>query len=542
MKNSSKIIHLFLFVIIFSSISVFSVAKTKVAMLYSELSEKNLTTNQTWVLEEITAWELFMMQSNIAYEVIYDNDIDFGIEDEFDILILPSVEIISQKQFDVLKGFLISGKSIICADSKLQFAENSIDDFSNLKNLFDLGKITSVPVHQQSFIHTVTSNHFNKLTANRDMVLQISNKNSCLVIDDNQIKYELAGYILSEDEFNFNKSSIIYGTISSGKFVWTGFGINDIIGGNEDINQFQEFILDVIGWMDLERDVYLDVEFNKGLKPAIFTVVLNNALESELIDVLNQNNFNPNLIVDPKQITSKEIIGKFNSESIILDLTTLAEIESDLKTFSQVISNFNAEFGVTICTIIIENSLVNKIDFTSFRDLGIKNILILSNENEDKIRFASDIFVSGFNRNRFYSYKNGNVRYVYVTPQNNCDINFEDELFANLSRIHPEELRFSNFNEISKWVKLKTNLFAQIKDYNENQIDVLITNKNLFDLENLEIYFNPGINLNSDRLRVFSNTEPIDYIYQRNIGLFKINLNQLNANSSKKISITIIDE
>ena len=527
---------------IFTSISVFSIAQTKIAMLYSELSEKNLTTNQTWVLEEITTWELFLMQSNIAYEVIYDDDIDFGLEHEFDILILPSVEIISTKQFDVLKGFLISGKSIICADSKLQFVENSFDDFSNLKNLFDLGKIATVPIDQQSFLHTISLNNFDNLTANRDMVVQISNKNSCLIIDENQNKYQLAGNLLSKDEFNLNQSSIIYGTKSSSKFVWTGFGMNDIIGGNEDINQFQEFLLGVIGWMDLEHDVYLNLEFNKGLKPSIFTLVLNNALESELIDVLNQNNFNPNLIVDPKLITSKEIISKFNSESIILDLASLTEIESDLKTLNQIISNFNDEFGVSICTIIIEDSLVNKIDFTSFKDLGIKNILILSTGNENKIRFVNDIFVLDFNRNRFYSYENNNVRYVYVTPQNNCDNNYEDELFAKLSRIHPDELNFSNFNEISKWVKLKTNLFAQINAYSENQIDVLITNKNLFNLENLEIYFNPGINLNSDRLRVYSNTEPIDYVYQRNIGLFKINLNQLNANSSKKISISIIDE
>ena len=36
------------------------------------------------------------MQNKIPYQVIYDEDLESGIANDFDILILPSVEIISK--------------------------------------------------------------------------------------------------------------------------------------------------------------------------------------------------------------------------------------------------------------------------------------------------------------------------------------------------------------------------------------------------------------------------------------------------------------
>lgn len=84
--------------------------------------------------------------------------------------------------------------------------------------------------------------------------------------------------------------------------------MNDVIGGSTDFKQYQNYLLDVIKWMDVESDVYLNLNFTNKLKPAVLTVELNNALEPELIDVLVQNNFSPNLIVNPKQEISKEIV------------------------------------------------------------------------------------------------------------------------------------------------------------------------------------------------------------------------------------------
>ena len=110
-------------------------AQQKIAILYSDLSEKIGDINSNKVIDVITVWELFLMQENIPYSVIYDDDLESGIEGEYEILILPSVNIISNEQFEQLNNFLSSGNSIICSGSKLLFQESSINEYQNLETL-----------------------------------------------------------------------------------------------------------------------------------------------------------------------------------------------------------------------------------------------------------------------------------------------------------------------------------------------------------------------------------------------------------------------
>ena len=91
----------------FFTISSLSTAQVKIAVLYSKLSEQHSPNNSQNIIEEITSWELFLMQNKIPYKVIYDDDLESGIEDEFDILILPSVELISKTEMEELKKFLL---------------------------------------------------------------------------------------------------------------------------------------------------------------------------------------------------------------------------------------------------------------------------------------------------------------------------------------------------------------------------------------------------------------------------------------------------
>jgi len=348
--------------------------------------------------------------------------------------------------------------------------------------------------------------------------------------------------LVSPLELNQTKTAVVYGRKSLGKFVWTGFGMNDVIGGSTDFKQYQNYLLDVIKWMDVESDVYLNLNFTNKLKPAVLTVELNNALEPELIDVLVQNNFSPNLIVNPKQEISKEIVKKFKDEAIILDLTLLQEADSDSKSLSKIINIFNQEFEVSVSNIILESTVAEKNDYELLKDYGIKNVFINSTELEIGNKFISNIYVTGFNQNKFYSGKNNIISFVNLKPQINCDNNFEDELFAKLSSIQSEKLKFSTINDVSNWIKQKSNLNVKITNNIENKMDILVTNNNNVDVTNIDIYFKTNFAAMSESLKILSNNKPVEYYFKPNIGLFKIELNKIEANSNLKISISIFDE
>ena len=170
-------------------------AQTKIAILYSGYTEKFTDNNSPKVIDQITIWELFLMEEKIPYVVIYDRDLESGISDDFDILILPSVNSISLEELKSMKEFLDEGKSILSVGSKLSLDENGVFNGSgNLNELFGI-KSEEYIGEQLSFFNHL---NFNPIFYNNnkfDGVLQISTKNLPMICDIQTLKNPLLGYM-----------------------------------------------------------------------------------------------------------------------------------------------------------------------------------------------------------------------------------------------------------------------------------------------------------------------------------------------------------
>ena len=306
-------------------------------------------------MDVITSWELFLMQERIPYSVIYDDDLESGIDEEYDILILPSINFISFVQMEVLQKFLVSGNSIISSGSKLIFQENIINEYLNLKTLLGLKNIETVSSESMSYFHSLLPNHLNHFNIDDELVLQISNKNQGLICDMIENKVAPAGYYLDKSSYDSSNSSIVYGSNGKGKFLFTGFDLNDVIGGKEDLAAFKKLVLNTISWMDKEPDTYIDVFYDSISSPLIVTLQYNNALESELIDVLQKNEMRPNLIVNSDLEVSKEILTKFAFDEIIFDLSGTANYTSN--SVIELIQSFNRDYGVNYLHFLSKNKL-----------------------------------------------------------------------------------------------------------------------------------------------------------------------------------------
>lgn len=533
-----KHFNIFLFLIFLCGILISNntiIAQPKIAILYSELTAKFDDSNSSKVIDAITAWELFLMQDKIPYAVIYDDDLESGIDDEFDILILPSVNFISNEQLEELQKFLASGKSIICSGSKLFFQENILDEYQNLETLFGLSNIKTMDSDNLSFSHSLTPNHLNQFSMYDDLIIQITNKNQVLFCEEVINNQSACGYILYDTVDNSNKSSIIFGTVEGGRFLWTGFDLGDVIGGNSDLLTFKQLVSDAIKWMDNQPDVYI-ANFNESLSsPVIVTLQYNNALDSELIDVLQKNNIRPNLIITPDQKVSKEMLDKFSTEEIILELSESNYLSSN--SANELIDNFNRDNEISLSSILVEKKFLENNNLSLISDAGINKILNKEQAPGLPKILHKKLLVIPYAATENIPSSNGVVNFLNYNPKINCDVNTENELFGKINQIKSQQYNFTSLTELEKWWNLRERITCEIKYTSENEIEIWLTNKNSIPLNDLSVFFNSVDKIDRKSLTISLNNSLLEHYFDSASGAIVIKLENINSNSVNKIKI-----
>ena len=511
------------------------IAQPKIALLYSELTEKINNSNSNKVIDTITAWELFLMQDKIPYAVIYDSELESGIVDKFDILILPSVNFISNEQMEELQNFLVSGKSIICSGSKLFFQKNILDEYINLETLFGLSDLKTMNSDILSFSHSLTSNHLNQFSMYDDLILQITNKNQVLFCEKVISNQSACGYILNENNFNSDKSSILFGRVGSGKYLWTGFDLSDVIGGNSDLDTFKNLILDAIIWMDNQPDVYISNFIENLSSPVIVTLQYNNALELELIDVLQKNNIRPNLIVTPVQKVSKEILNKFSSDEIILELAESTSFNDE--SVNGIIDKFNRDKETSISVILVDQKFLENRDLSLITDAGINKILYKEQAPGLPKILQKELLVIPYAISEDIPSSNNIVNFLNYYPQINCDINTEDELLGKINQIKSQQYNFITLNDLGKWWNLRERITCEIKYPSENETEIWLTNKNSIPINDLNVFFNSVKKFDRKSLTISLNNSLLEYYFDNTSGAIVIKLKNITSNSLNKIKI-----
>ena len=94
-----------MFLILVSTIFAQDLRNVKIGIVYSEKT-KQLIYPQNKDFYPIQNWELFFLNRKISYTVINDEQLDDNDFDFLDLLILPSVEVLSENAKENLKIFL----------------------------------------------------------------------------------------------------------------------------------------------------------------------------------------------------------------------------------------------------------------------------------------------------------------------------------------------------------------------------------------------------------------------------------------------------
>lgn len=539
MKSLQKIFSAKAVLLIVIFLSEVIISQSNVAILYSGYTESKLDDPKK-VFDEITSWELFLMENKISYKVIYDEDIESGIEDDFDILILPSVDYISEQEFVELTNFITSGNSIINAGSKLYTFDGYNNDLNNLERLFSLSDIRFLDDKSKNYLHTLDLNTLNGFNSEDAGMIQIVGRNNLLVAPSDNNNFNSCGSIIISND-NVLYSSIIFGIEQNSKFLWTGFGINDLIGGKQDNDYFKKLILNSIKWMDNEKDAFAKLEFEGNNNPLLLFIEMNNALEPELLDAINKNGISFHLIVNPNIDLGDSLKNKVISSNIILDLSSLSMKAQDEDLIRGKISKFEDKYSLKINSVLINSELYSKEYFNFFSQLEIRNIFVNSNLNGIPEIVGNDqivIPISKKTKENLSTVFNS----IYYIPEFNCKANAEDSLLILLNNFAKAQNIFCSIEEFRNWWLTKSNLRVHSLKKNENGIEIVVSNNSTTDLINPKLYLDSFNESDYKNISVLSNGALLQHSFNNKNGLIEIELGEMFAKSNKKIIVKIIEE
>lgn len=510
--------------------------KPKIAVLYSDLTENYKISNSTNPTDVITTWELFLMQEKVPYKVIYDNDLESGIENDFEILIIPSVEIISSNELNELKKFLAAGKSIFCSGSKLFFKDEDAFNYQNLEMLFNLSNVEAVPSSKIGFIHTLIPNHINKFNLNENVILQISAKNQPLMCDIENKNFYKCGNIYSENSITSDKSSLIYGSVGTGRYLWAGFDLNDLTGSTYDLSEYKSLILNAFKWMDNQPDAYIESFTSNMTAPVLVTARYNNLVTDSFIDSLKQSGTFPHFIVDANQILGNESYSKISNSEIILDLTGYVS-GSNLATLADIVKNIKDMYDINIKSILVDYHFIASNDLNEIEKIGINNILYYSPvAGLPKINISGLLLIPYFVINDNADLDN-TIKFLNIIPSVDCKKSSQKDLYGKIQLLKDNGHNFTTIDSINNWWKTRSGITTMIKNIKENQFELWLTNKNFVEINDLNIYLDNFNKFNSGVLTISLNNAPVFYYLDDVAKVIVVTLNKISPDSINRIKI-----
>ncbi len=524
----------FIFTIINSEL-IFS--QSRIAVLYSGYSEKYSDINSSKIIDEITLWELFLMQKKISYEVIYDRDLESGISDDFDILILPAVNSISTEEVKSLQQFLNYGKSILSVGSKLCLdSDGNFLGYQNFETLFDI-KIDESDYKRLSLFQTIDFNPIFNNDENADGTIQISSKYSPLITTINPKNNFALGRIISDD-YSGNQTSLAGGSKSSGKFIWAGFNFEDLVGGKNDTDEFENLIINSINWLDKKPNVWLS-NFPEDKNSCSIDLARNSySFAPELIDKLHQEGFKPHLIFSSDQKINDTLWQKFSEDELILDLSNYTNADQDVEQkLIDAVTSINNGRGVNIKSIIISQSLIKSAAIKSLNELGVEIFLYPSNSSGFPFSMDKNYLLIPYSENDEDRYNNVGIKFLTYNSEKNCDVNPDDDFLIKVAQNKTSGNQIMTLLSLKNWLNTKANIFVNINSNSQNSATIIVNNNNPQEVENIDLIFNWPYKFNRDLVSITSGDEFINYSFDDKMSLINLSIDKIGARQTKRIDL-----
>ena len=534
-SNLSCLIILFSIILI-SSLYPQDLDKIKIGLVHSSLT-KNLLHDEDKNFYPVRDWELFFLNKKISYEVFDDEGVDDYDFDEVDILILPSIEVLSDDGFENMQNFLDEGKGLLIL-GKLGVK----DEDRNNRQMDALQSLSGIQVNEFLDRTTIAKNHI--LYANNFATYNLQINTSVIVMNNYPLLYtenasrkimNLGEYTNSYEDNIIGKSGIVKIENEKGRMLWFGFQLSQISVIDDEKEALQKVIFNCIAWLAGKPIAWVN-QWPADINSAtVITSMINNPNEFtyEMTAPFGVYSVNNNFFISPFAIISHpeevERLAFHGDINIIYDEYEYLDLSENDKTHIlengvQTLRNKTKQslFGIKYINRSGKQAIVGKtvsslFDYFISEDNSITIKDKKSRSSINNYRTIAPAFNYPTEQNNLYNinelndYKNqfdyvqnlGSVLPVtYINQFSSINGGMELETFKkSLSYFRSNSAWIESYSAIVKWLIEKENIFVKIEEIGEKPVlRVIIENRNKDKVANVGIrlilpinYRNPSL-------------------------------------------------
>jgi hypothetical protein len=499
-----------IFLILVSLICAQDLRNVKIGIVYSEKT-KQLIYPQNKDFYPIQDWELFFLNRKISYTVINDEQLDDNEFNFLDLLILPSVEVLSENAKENLQNFSNEGKGLLIFGKIGLYDKNGKKTYSNY--LSELGSFSINELNTKGKIaerHTIQYSSVlgRNIALDNDLLILNQFQPLAAEVTDKDI-IQLGKYVLdSENEKQTANSGIVLSERNTGRIVWFGFQLSQIIGDKSQENTVEKLIFNSIEWISPTPFLMLKPLPGKYYVPVIISNIIT---DTKLISITSleqyySNNVNANFFIDANEFDKQGnelskfaaagdinlyLNKKFSEEKMISAL--LESLYDKLKLNSR-----QKYFGVKLNSTQLIQSFNESIVFPFNFYLLPDNSLYFSDEK--KITGHAGSFSVNENNyeetlQSFFSFyknaeKNGEIVFINFIDQTKWGSkSIDDDLFLSLTEyLKNQNAWIITYSDLIDWELSRAEVIIKTKKtYDENKFVIRVENHSQNEIKNAAI-------------------------------------------------------
>jgi hypothetical protein len=509
-----KKIFLHTFAVIFSILATTIFAQdlsdVKIGIVYSEKT-KQLIYPQNKDFYPIQDWELFFLNRKVSYTVINDEQLDDNEFDFLDLLILPSVEVLSKNAKENLQNFLSEGKGLLIFGKIGLYDKDGTRTFSNY--LTELGSFRISELDTRGEIaerHSIQYSSVLGRSITADSDLLIINQFKPLAAEVFGKGNVLLGkYVFDNDnEKQTVNSGVVLSEKNNGRIVWFGFQLSQIIGNKSQENTVEKLIFNSIEWLSPNPFLMLKPLPDKYNVPVIISNIITNTKSISItsLEKYYSSNVNANFFIDANEfdkpgneISKFAAAGdinvfhnkKFSEEKMIPAL--FDSLYDKLKLNSR-----QKYFGIKLNSTQLIQSYIEHF-FSPF------NYYLLP---DNSLYISGEKIISGFagsfsvNENdyeetlkHFSSYyknaeQNGEIVFINFIDQTKWGSkSIDDDLFSSITEyLKNQNAWITTYSDLINWELSRRELIIKTKkSYNKNKFEIYVENYSQNEIRNAAI-------------------------------------------------------
>ncbi len=284
-------------------------ADYKIAILYSDNTEKLLPDGSTWLSDNMASWKKVLGQYKFNYTVLHDSDVEKGRHSNYNLLILPGCKSMSDEEVNSIKRFIDKGGSIFSTSGTASFStDGKWRGWEFFSEVFGLKFVKEIKKEEMSRLLTLRGGFPLTSGIPTGFPLKIATWDfpiSMQVLEPrtNQVSYW----------FSFKKDTVLvkeglvkscgsaYGSYGAGRFVWLGFELNSVLGTLEDFVEFDKFVHNSLNWLLYAPIANIQDWPGSYRAAAIITAVVSGQPQNirNLISQFNAQGIKPIILIDP---------------------------------------------------------------------------------------------------------------------------------------------------------------------------------------------------------------------------------------------------